>query len=211
MKLLTALTEEEILEAIPENPKDIPNDYEFMQDLHNAGIFAIPTCAWLRPLATKLKGKKCLEIMAGRGIVSLALKKLGVDVVTTDNMSWSEGKFKCGDKMKTSLLNNVSVEKLSAKDAVDKYDADVLICCWPPDSVAYNTDFLDACIQFMKKNPSGKIIYVGEGETGCCASYEFFEHFDIEIIEECDNYPTLIGMYDHVYLAVPEDDKEKLS
>ena len=46
--------------------------------------------------------------------------------------------------------------------------------------------------------------------TGCCASDEFFEHFDIEVIEECDNYPTLVGLYDLVYLAIPKDDKEKL-
>ena len=56
-------------------------------------------------------------------------------------------------------------------------------------------------MEFHKKNPSGKIIYIGENAGGCCANDEFFELFSVDPIEECFSYPTLGGLYDQVYEA----------
>ena len=76
------------VDAIVRMARYTPHDYRnaelgsmsFMSDLHHLGVFAIPTMSWLEPLAYRLQGKKVLDLMSGRGMISAVLQTLGVDV-----------------------------------------------------------------------------------------------------------------------------------
>lgn len=109
-------------------------DYNYYQNsaFHEAciksGIYALITKTLVNNLADLLKGKRCLEVMAGRGRLAHHLNQAGVSVLATDDNSWS--------------LNDLNVKKMSGLDAVRQYydQMDVLILCWPPMT---NADFVD--------------------------------------------------------------------
>jgi hypothetical protein len=123
---------------------------------------ALVSYSWLKPLADFIGSGKCLEIMAGRGVLAKGLKDLGIDIIATDNYDWL-------DKKDTWI----DVEDMDCVKAVRKYikDMDYMLCSWP-----YVYSPMGECMNLMRElNPLCKLIYIGEGETGCCADAEFFE------------------------------------
>lgn len=57
--------------------------------IHFAG-YCFLSNNWLRPLASWIGTRKCLEIMGGSGALSKGLQNFGVDIRCTDDFSWSE-------------------------------------------------------------------------------------------------------------------------
>ncbi|MBC2581679.1 hypothetical protein [Clostridium sp. DJ247] len=76
----------------------IPNSYpEYMIDINShlrQGIverigFPLISKQWIKPLAKWIGDRKCLEVMAGCGSISFALKQEKVNIITTDDYSWN--------------------------------------------------------------------------------------------------------------------------
>ena len=113
--------------------------------------WAIPTEKIIKEMADFINGNIALEIGTGTGLFAYLLRNQGVQIIPTDIKS--NGTF-------------LKVIQCDAVDAVNKFDANVLITIWPPylSSMAYNS---------LKSFHGNKIIYVGESWHGCCANDDF--------------------------------------
>lgn len=134
--------------------------------------FILVSYNWVRKLNDLvIKNKPCLEVMAGTGMLSKALKDIGVPVITTDNNSWRNNRnsmIAWKDKQ-----NYTDIEEIDALEAVHKYgnDVDFVIMSWPyMDDTAYKV-----LIEYKKIKPSGHVIYIGEEYDGCTANDDFFD------------------------------------
>ena len=160
----------------------------------NVGMFAFVSWEWVNPLAEWLKGKRVLEIMAGAGWLARALQEKGIAVIATDDHSWPKAR---AWKLQTE------VEALDALAAIQKYadQTDILLISWPyMDPTAFLS--LQA---WAKLKPGALVIYIGEGDGGCTADFQFFEHF--EDVEDRDfeqasrKYVAWWGMHDYLTLG----------
>lgn len=164
----------------------------------NEAGFSIITKPFLDRLSKFLNDNnfKCLEIMAGKAVISKGLKDRNVNIVTTDNMSWNDKHISKGNGAWTDI------ENISAEDAVVKYnDVDVIICSWIP---LYH-DYTTLINNIRKHNPDVLILEIGEGLGGCTADDTWFEN----TYEDCsysklvndlnEVLPSWFGIYDKLY------------
>lgn len=111
-------------------------------------------------LANALKSYCCgsiVEVMAGTGHLSAALRAAGVALRSTDDFSWHNAR---------NWATYTEVEKLDAVQAASNVDTVIMV--WPyMDSTAYRV------AQAMKSGAA--LLYCGESEGGCTANEEFFE------------------------------------
>lgn len=174
--------------------------FEYIQQ----GMFAFVSWRWVNPFVKWIGGRKCLEVMSGRGILSYALRQKGVDVIATDNYSLARNSDSYFSLWREPVTE---VEDLDAVDAVRKYGRyiDILIMSWPGmDSTAYY-----AIKKLYKINPNALVVYIGEGRGGCTADDNFFDHFEeIEdsgfepVVESYQRWP---GIYDSPCLGRYKD------
>lgn len=163
--------------------------------------YALVTKRFARDLAKYIGDNKCLEIMAGRGCLSKALKDEGVDIITTDDYSWSN-KFNMHDTW-------TDVEEIHCLDAIMKYGEDVsyIICSWIP----YNNIIGYEALRLMSEiNPNCKMIVIGEGEGGCTADDRFFENLEEIDIQEDFMYSLRRwnGIHDYVSVVKFKDNNQ---
>lgn len=160
--------------------------------------YCIVTKSWTKKLSKCIGNKTCLEVMAGSGALSKALRDNGTNIITTDNFSWGDdywaGKREC---------RYCDIENLSAVDAIKKYaTVNYIIMCWPP----YDTkDAYDVLIAMREYNPKAVLIYIGEDWRGCTADDEFFEtaeEIEDHPIYEFVNIPQWWGVHDEIKLYV---------
>ena len=151
----------------------------------------------LDKMAEALDGKKCLEIMAGNGLLSRELQDRGVDVLATDKYTISEN----GYYALRGVDTHTQIEYLDALDAVNKYaaDVDVIIMSWPPYNNRISSDVIDALHEI---NPDIDILYIGESQGGCTADDLFFEktyedYFDLSYDID-DTHVNYSELYDRV-------------
>ncbi len=90
------------------------------------GIYCFFSSRLIKELTTIINNRSCLEIGAGDGTLTRFLQRKKVSINATDNYSWQH-----------CIEFPDFVEKLDAKQALQKYRPQVVICCWPPD----NNDF----------------------------------------------------------------------
>ena len=124
---------------------------------------------WIKPLARWIGDRPCLEVMAGKGILTYFLRQYGVKIRATDNFSWREQSW---------FKNNNFVEELDCVEAVKKYGNKVLfiLCSWP-----YMDDNAYKVLMTMRRiNPKCRMIYIGEWMGGCTANEQFFEEMQVE-------------------------------
>lgn len=127
-------------------------------------MFAIVTRDWVNELARWIGDRKCLEIMAGAGWLAKALNEAGIDVIATDDLSWTY-------HAKPEKKHVFPIENLNAITAVNTHqDADVLIVSWP----YMDNDVVEAIAAWGNEKP---IVYIGEDKGGCTATDTFFDHF----------------------------------
>lgn len=170
----------EISDCIPKesNPLDFMEIMK-MAELRDAaikeGMYAFVSWKWVNPLAEWIGKRKCLEVMAGRGILSYALRQKGINIITTDDYSWFGERYTGWQDTITEVI------KLDAIEAVKQYgkDVDILIMSWPyMDDTAFNV-----IKELYQINPEAVVVYIGEGHGGCTADDNFHEHFQ-EIEDE---------------------------
>ena len=163
------------------------------------GMYAFVSWKWVNPLVKWINGRKCLEVMSGRGILASALRQKRVELIATDDYSWF-----VKDKFKewTNLVTDV--EKIDAVEAVVKYGSsvDVLIMVWPyKDNVAYQV------IKTLHEvNPDAYLVYIGQEQEGVTADQYFYAHFkvikdDSVFNKVARNYESWRGAHDKLFLG----------
>lgn len=163
--------------------------------VRNSG-FALISMEWVQPLAQWIGKRRCLEIMSGSGALACALAQYGVEVIATDNGSWSGSYDTWFSEPWTK------VEKLSCLDAIEKYagDCELIICSWPDmDDDAYN-----ALEKMRSINPKAMMIYIGEW-GGATANEKFFDSVmvvdDSQFSFAVKNFKQVCGIHDWPHLV----------
>jgi len=160
-------------------------DYNYYQNsaFHEAcikaGIYSLITKTLVNNLAKLLEGKRCLEVMAGRGRLTYHLNQSGIDIVATDNNSWS--------------LNDHNVIQMTGLEAVRHYydQMDMLVLCWPP--------MTNDAFQIIKAWGTEKPILIGGELGGCCGDDLLYEHFNCDVLDV--GHVSLSGIYDDFHLG----------
>lgn len=162
------------------------------------GMFGFVSWKWVNPFVKWINNRKCLEVMAGRGILSYALKQKGVNIITTDDFSWhTKEEFKQWNNSITEI------EKIDAIEAIKKYgkEVNIVIMSWPyMDNTAYQV-----LKTLYEVNPFVYLVFIGEHWGGCTADDEFFQHFE-EIEDENfqvvnEKYERWFGLHDYMMLG----------
>lgn len=155
-------------------------DFEFRDiAIHYCG-FSLVAWEWVDPLIKQMKTytnneqPKILEIMAGMGAITFALRQKGLtDVIACDNQSIGE----IFDYSKQWT----NVEFIDCIEAMKQHpETQIVICSWPRDDGTM-TKFIKT---MHEVNPKCVLIYIGELEYGCNAEVEFFDN----VIETHDFY-----------------------
>lgn len=163
-----------------------------------AGMIGFVSWRWINPLVQWINGRKCLEIMAGRGWLSHALRLKGINVKSTDNFSWQGN-----DTLWGNLDTLTDIENIDAVDAVEKYgfESDIVICSFPQ---ANDTAFR-ALKKLYEVNPNAMFVFIGELNIDICANRDFFNHFNVindkEFLLASDNYQSWSGFPSHLLLG----------
>lgn len=89
--------------------------------IKDKGIYCFYSREFIDSLVKLIGNKKCLEIAAGDGTLYKFLKTKGIDIIATDDYSWS-----------AQIPFPDYVEKRNAESALNKYKPQVVICSWPP-------------------------------------------------------------------------------
>jgi len=102
-----------------------------------------------------------IEICAGDGLLGRALRLRGIPVKSTDaKLSKDKGNMnKAGEARDFVSPEREEVETLSVRDALDKYDPDLVIGCWVPIDA-------DLDLQVMRHPTVRRYIYIGQELNG---------------------------------------------
>lgn len=193
-ELIEKIKMKQVPEDISLNFLNSLNSYFFREyAIRNMG-FALITRRFVKGLAKYIGSKKCLEILAGQGCLSKVLQDEGIDVIATDDYSWSN----------RLNLNNTwtNVENMDCLEAIRKYGQDVsyIICSWIPYGSPIGYDILKVMDEV---NPNCKLIVIGEGPSGCTADDTFFENLEeIDTEEEfVKDFRSWSGIRDYVSIV----------
>jgi hypothetical protein len=174
------------------NISSMMNEIQERYEWNKKGMFAFISKEWIKPFSKWIGKRACLEVMAGAGHLSKALREFGINVIATDDYSWPK---------KNDWEFVTEVIEMEAVKAVIKYgkQSDIIIMSWPyMDSTAFKV------LQAMHViNPHAILIYIGEWHGGCTADDEFFRHFseidDMEFTKAVSNFRSWEAIHDYVY------------
>ena len=170
------------------------NEFHLKNAYNEAGMYTFVSLRWIVPFAKWIGERKVMEVMAGRGFLSKALREQGITVHASDNFSWP---------VRTWSETVTDVIKMDALEAVEKHgkEYDILIMGWPyMDDTAYRI-----IKRLYEVNPRALVVYIGEPSGGCTADELFFEHFDMivdeKFIEAAMYYQSWEAIHDGLYLG----------
>lgn len=89
--------------------------------VESRGIYCFYSKELVKALAVIIGSRSCIEIAAGDGTLTRFLKSDGIRITATDNHSW-----------KHSIRYPDTVALCDAKEALRRFDPEVVICSWPP-------------------------------------------------------------------------------
>ena len=119
------------------------------------GIWCFYSSSLIASLADLIGDRRCLEIAAGDGTLSRFLSQRGVDIVATDDHSWSD-----------TITFPADVRKLTARRALEEIEADVVICSWPPAGNTFERHvFAAPCVNTYVVIGSGSEVSTGNWTT----------------------------------------------
>ena len=188
---------------IPESYPDLISNFNMMlisslnpeiirEEIINLSSYCLVSKDWIRVLSRLLKGKRCLEIMSGLGMLSKALQDEKIEIIATDSKEWEFD----------DDLYWTEVKTMDAISAIEVYgrDMDFIICSWIP----YPSDIGRKVLLKMREvNPKLKMVYIGEF-GGCCADESFFALCEVEEDNHIYNanqiFKNWAGIHDHIYL-----------
>lgn len=205
-ELLDSCSEEEILSLIP---KDLAESKDLNSLITTTRMtrdedtiwrkitgYANVNRAWIKALAQALSGKKCLEIMAGNGLLSCLLQEEGLAVMASDIAP-----DKSNDYISMRGRAFTDIMAVDAVSAVRKYGqkADVLIVSWPPQG---EEEVLKAWEAYVRLRPDGKLLYIGEPKGGVNATDAFFDALEEEdpLAQVNQLHVSLPGSADRIHL-----------
>lgn len=138
------------------------------------GSFPFLSERWIQPFVEWIGSRRCLEVMAGRGVLSAVLRQEGVYTTATDDFSWAN--CRVGFDHWTQK-QSFGVKDMDAIESVKKYGklTDILIMSWPE----AHSPAKEVIQEFHSQNPNGLVVYIGEGKGDSCADEDFFQHFEI--------------------------------
>lgn len=117
------------------------------------GTWSIPNLQTAKLIKSKLRVHHSLEIMAGNGYWSLALKRAGLKTIATDSFTWAKTSA-------TGAKNLFLVHDLPAEQAIRTYkQADLIICSWAPN---FGHSDWAAVQSWRRYNPAAHLLFVGE-------------------------------------------------
>jgi hypothetical protein len=98
----------------------------FMDSIEIKGFYCFYSKKLIQELAKIIGSRSCLEIAAGDGTLARFLKEQDKRIIATDNRSWN-----------FSIHYPDTVIDCDAKEALQTYNPEIVICSWPPK----NNDF----------------------------------------------------------------------
>ena len=139
----------------------------------------------------QLKGKHVLEIMAGNGYLTKAIRDCGVKIIGTDNGSWYRREY--------TMVNIGKIIQMDCMQAIREHGprADALICSWPYCSGPAGDAYTKAALLWDELFPDKPHYYYGECAHGVTATLEFFDLFEVR--EQVAQMPTWQGYWDAIY------------
>lgn len=147
--------------------------------------YALITNKFIETLSSYLKGKKVLEVMAGRGLLSALLREKEIDTICTDSNDWGGS---------SEEYAYTEIEIIEAEEAVRKYgeNIDHVLMVWPP----MKEDHAYRVIKALREvNPTASVIYIGEN-GGCTADKNFFNI--VKNVED-SSFRNVQSSYDQFY------------
>jgi len=90
------------------------------------GIYCFYSRELVAKLASLIGARRCLEIGAGDGTLARFLAQYGVRITATDDHSWAH-----------SIRYPPDVVNCDAKEALERYRPEVVVCSWPPAGNAF--------------------------------------------------------------------------
>lgn len=187
----------ELIHMSDDNYEDNVSIWTFHTYGMTHGFYCKPSWDWIDPLANYLNGKKVLDVMAGNGLISLCLKHRGIDIDACDRAIGDDNEY-CSHR--SWEFPTISGEKFIVEQAKKGVIYDTLLMIWPE----YNGDESDKkiCDIFLRSNPNGEIIFIGEDEGGCTGSAYFFDNYELNWIWELSkHYTPDFGIYDGIFRA----------
>lgn len=190
---------------------EIPEDKSFSLSFSSIGLslmrdayildygFVAITKKFIKDLSSILQNEKVLEIGAGTGFLSSILNKSGIDITPVDLHVNEGGKFNNNygfKKLHTSVLETDGIKYLKSNPHFS-----TILLVWPPLGEELATEVL------LNMKSGQKLIYIGEGSSGCTASASFFENLksttilNKELTEKANrNFKRFPLMHDKVYV-----------
>jgi len=168
-------------------------DVQVIRSAHDAGLDRSSLCAryaWSIPspgsvawIANLVGGRGVVEIGAGSGYWAWQLSQAGVDVVAYDP-------HPAGDGNEFAKHGPYHPVRVGDQNAAAEHGGRVLMLCWP----SYCADFAE---QAVRAYPGDTLVYIGEGQGGCCADDGFFKLLDDEWDEigSCPLHVTYSGIH----------------
>lgn len=157
--------------------------------------FAVPSREAIGAIRDFAGGGLILDVGSGAALWPFLLRSCGANVVATDPEF--DGLSVC-DTMEYLPLKIavpfLSVERLEARQALAKYQPEVLMFIWP----CYESSWP---YEALKLYHGAKVVYVGEGEGGCTANDDFHRALaDHWTIQQEVAIPRWFGIHDSVRL-----------
>ena len=155
---------------------------------NSAGMYTFVSLRWIVPFAKWIGNRKVMEVMAGRGFLSKALREQGITVHASDNFSWP---------VRTWSETVTDVIEMDALEAVEKHgmEHDILIMGWP-----YMDDTAYRIIKHLYEvNPKALVVYIGEPSGGCTADELFFDHFEMIEDEDFDRAAIYYQSWEYIH------------
>ena len=177
-------------------PEGLLDDFGSRECYTNNISWCLISKKWIDPLYEKIKGSNCIEVYAGRGLISKLLQDRGLNIKPYDDFSWKH-MFEGNPYMFTE------VEDKPADVAVKEYEGkiDYIIASWIPyEDNKENKSSIKFAKAIKYKHPEATLIYIGEGIDGCNACFEFFQYFDyINFGNKLNkNFQQWEGIHDHI-------------
>jgi hypothetical protein len=154
-----------LLEGATSRLRSTTRAFEARDTLVKRYAWAVPNTEALETIAAL--DKPVVEVGAGLGYWASRLEKMGVQIVAFDKEPGGTNTYTAGAPWTHVLYGDARQLRHTTSDHV-------LLLCWPP----YDEPMAAECVEVFKGDT---VVYVGEGNGGCCASSAFWEQMEGDV------------------------------